>query len=168
VDVDGRQQSSGEPSERRVDRVGREPAKGDLQEARPDFAPPAGEKGSARGGAGAAEAGEDLEEEVVRECADAVHPALGPCDTAKPGRRRRRRATASAYHRVPSPNSQGASGQLRLPLQITAASLSQDENLRFLLHQWWKLERLKFYEARRLSLLRRNIYILKSSSIFIL
>ena len=163
VDVDGLQRSAGHPGERRVDRVGRETAEGDLQEACPDPAPPAGEKASARGGAGAAEAGEDLEEQVVRECADAVHPALGPCQTARPGRRR---ATASAYHRGPTPKARAASSvSLCESLQrhfhtIGADRLthfeSQEEKLRLLLHQWRKPERLKFYEARRLPL-RRNI-----------
>ena len=45
---------------------------GELGEKGPEAAPPAGEQAGVSGGAGAAEAGEDLEEHVVGEGADAV------------------------------------------------------------------------------------------------
>jgi hypothetical protein len=55
-----------------VDCVPGDPAEGELEEAPPEAAPPAGEGAREGGGPGAAEADEDLEQHVIGKGADPV------------------------------------------------------------------------------------------------
>jgi hypothetical protein len=72
VDVEERRRGAGDLGERGVERAGRDAVECERGEVGPEPAPPAREQARVRGGAGAAEAGEDLEEDVVGEGADAV------------------------------------------------------------------------------------------------
>ena len=73
-----RTRGAGDLGERGAERLGPDVVEGELGEAGPETAPPAGQQAGVRGGAGAAEAGEDLEEHVVGEGADAVDAAAAP------------------------------------------------------------------------------------------
>ncbi|RLN33632.1 protein argonaute 18-like [Panicum miliaceum] len=74
------------PGERGVERAGGFGVEGELGEAGPEAVPTAPEQACPGGGAGAAEADEDLEEQVVGQGADAVHdldaPAPAPASRA--------------------------------------------------------------------------------------
>jgi len=72
VDVEERRRGARNQGERGVERAGRDAVECERGEVGPEPAPPAREQARVRGGAGAAEAGEDLEEDVVGEGADAV------------------------------------------------------------------------------------------------
>lgn len=77
ADLDERNFGRGrrEAADRRFERGEHDVAEDDPAEARPESSPPAGEDAGARGGAGAGEAGEDEEEQVVGKGADEVRPA---------------------------------------------------------------------------------------------
>ena len=55
-----------------VDCIQGDPAEGELEEMPPEAAPPAGEGAREGGGTGAAEANEDLEQQVIRKGADPI------------------------------------------------------------------------------------------------
>ena len=96
VHVEERRRGAGNQGERGVERAGRDVVERERGEVSPEPAPPAREQARVRGGAGAADAGEDLEEDVVGEGADAVLLAVREDETEAGGVWEK--APAAAFH----------------------------------------------------------------------
>jgi hypothetical protein len=82
--------------ERRLDLAGRDVVEGETAEASPEASPPVRQEAGARGGAGTAQAHEDLEKHVVRQGAERVSSSSWTTHGALSMRRRRRRAPEAA------------------------------------------------------------------------
>lgn len=74
-DVEEGQVGAGDLGEGGVEGARRDVAEGELREVPPEAAPAARDQACVGGSAGAAEAGEDVEEQIVGEAAEAVHSA---------------------------------------------------------------------------------------------
>ncbi|KAE8768174.1 hypothetical protein D1007_60367 [Hordeum vulgare] len=73
LEEEDRWRGEGDATECRLERRECDVPEGEIAEAGPQAAPPAGEEARARSGGGAAEPGEDQEEKVVGEGAEGVH-----------------------------------------------------------------------------------------------
>jgi hypothetical protein len=108
-----------DPAERRVELVRRDHVEGELGGAGPEAAPPAREEARVGGGAGAAETGEDLEQEVVGKGADAV---LVVGAAPEPGAATEKPHAAASRIQLPS-----AAVPARTPGRACAAKRSEED-----------------------------------------